>query len=145
MRRTVVFDFGAVLFRWQPVQLLMQNLPGHANTEAQAKAWAARIFQRFSADSDWARFDLEQIRRRVQGFVGQSSAQAWVRFRSAVIGVTVFAGQSPGDKAARHLGLGHPHGEPGAHVFFQADAVHVVVERLLQRRAQHVVVDAGGI
>jgi hypothetical protein len=44
-----------------------------------------------------------------------------------------------------HARLGHVAGEPAAHVFFQAQAVHVVVERLLQRHAQRVVVHARGV
>ncbi len=58
MRRTVVFDFGAVLFRWQPLQLLQAVLPQHAPNEGAARGWAARIFESFTPDSDWARFDL---------------------------------------------------------------------------------------
>lgn len=58
MRRTVVFDFGAVLFRWQPYELLQQFAPEYACDEASARALAAQIFQSFTPDSDWARFDL---------------------------------------------------------------------------------------
>ncbi len=35
--------------------------------------------------------------------------------------------------------------EPLAHVGFESDAVHVVIERLAQARAQEVVIRAGGI
>lgn len=61
MRRTVVFDFGAVLFRWRPAELLCAVLPAHAPDEARAAALAAQIFQGLDADSDWARFDLGAV------------------------------------------------------------------------------------
>jgi len=56
--KTVVFDFGAVLFHWQPVPLLQQVLPALAPDEATARQLAARIFDVLEPDSDWARFDL---------------------------------------------------------------------------------------
>lgn len=52
---TLVFDFGAVVFRWQPTQLLRELLPGHATDEASARAWAGRIFQGYGGD--WLAFD----------------------------------------------------------------------------------------
>lgn len=58
MKRAVVFDFGAVLFRWQPLQLLQQCAPELAPDEAAARQVAAQIFESFTPDSDWARFDL---------------------------------------------------------------------------------------
>ena len=56
--KTVVFDFGGVLFQWQPLQLLQQCVPELAGDEATARTLAARIFESFTPDSDWARFDL---------------------------------------------------------------------------------------
>jgi putative hydrolase of the HAD superfamily len=61
MRRAVVFDFGAVLFHWQPLALLREVVPELAPDEATARALAASIFQSFTPDSDWARFDLGQL------------------------------------------------------------------------------------
>lgn len=57
-RRTVIFDFGAVLFRWQPLQLMQQALPELAGDDDSARRLASEIFQSFTPDSDWARFDL---------------------------------------------------------------------------------------
>lgn len=70
MARTVVFDFGAVLFRWQPTELLRATLPEHATDEAAARALASSIFESVTPDSDWARFDLglvdeAQLARRI--------------------------------------------------------------------------------
>jgi putative hydrolase of the HAD superfamily len=86
MRRTVIFDFGAVLFQWQPVRLMMQALPGHAPDEARAQALAAQIFQSFVPGSDWARYDLglldaDAVARRIAARSGLPlhDAQALVR------------------------------------------------------------------
>lgn len=57
----VVFDFGAVLFRWQPLELLQRCVPDLAPDEAAARALAAQVFESFTPDSDWARFDLGQV------------------------------------------------------------------------------------
>lgn len=57
----VVFDFGAVLFQWQPLQLLQQVVPELAPDEAAARQVAAQVFESFTPDSDWARFDLGRI------------------------------------------------------------------------------------
>lgn len=61
MTRTVVFDFGAVLFQWQPLRLLQQVVPDLAPDEASARRVAAQIFESFTPESDWARFDLGRI------------------------------------------------------------------------------------
>lgn len=61
MTRAVVFDFGAVLFRWQPLELIRSCVPELAPDEAAARRWAAQIFESFTPDSDWARFDLGRI------------------------------------------------------------------------------------
>jgi HAD superfamily hydrolase (TIGR01509 family) len=57
----VVFDLGGVVFNWQPIVLLQQVLPQHAANEAAARQLAARLFQGFAPDADWALFDLGQI------------------------------------------------------------------------------------
>jgi putative hydrolase of the HAD superfamily len=57
----VVFDFGAVLFHWQPLALLQQVVPELAPDEAAARTLAASIFQSFTPDSDWALFDLGRL------------------------------------------------------------------------------------
>lgn len=50
-----VFDFGGVLFRWQPAQLLRRELPHRANDDTSARHWAEQIFQGYGGD--WADFD----------------------------------------------------------------------------------------
>jgi putative hydrolase of the HAD superfamily len=51
----IVFDFAGVLFRWQPLDLLMRELPLHATDEASARRLAEDIFQGYGGD--WAEFD----------------------------------------------------------------------------------------
>lgn len=55
MTRAVVFDFGNVLFRWQPHVLLARVLPHHAPDEAAAHALNRRFFQAY--EGDWGDFD----------------------------------------------------------------------------------------
>jgi putative hydrolase of the HAD superfamily len=59
--KAVVFDFGAVLFQWRPLDLLRQVVPALAPDEAAARALAAQVFESFTPHSDWARFDLGQV------------------------------------------------------------------------------------
>jgi putative hydrolase of the HAD superfamily len=59
--KAVVFDFGGVLFRWQPLQLLQAVWPERAGDVDTARALATQIFESFTPDSDWARFDLGQV------------------------------------------------------------------------------------
>lgn len=56
-RRTVVFDLGGVMLRWQPEELAHQALPDHAPDPATAATLAARLFQDFTPGGDWAEFD----------------------------------------------------------------------------------------
>ena len=51
----IVFDFGGVLFNWQPLQLVRRHLPRHAIDAARARALVAGVFQGFGGD--WAQFD----------------------------------------------------------------------------------------
>ena len=53
----VVFDFGAVLFTWQPAQLVAQHFPERAATPAQAQQLAHSIFDH----ADWQGFDSGKV------------------------------------------------------------------------------------
>jgi putative hydrolase of the HAD superfamily len=55
--QAVVFDFGGVLFRWQPTVLIQQVLPHLARNDDEAREVAAQVFQSFGPGSDWAEFD----------------------------------------------------------------------------------------
>ena len=49
----IVFDFGAVLFEWQPAKLVRQHFPDHAPDDVAAHTLAADIFRH----EDWHAFD----------------------------------------------------------------------------------------
>lgn len=49
----IVFDFGAVLFGWQPAHIVRQHLPGSAGDDASAQALGKAIFNH----ADWQAFD----------------------------------------------------------------------------------------
>ncbi len=51
----VIFDFGGVVFRWNPLRLLARVLPARANTPAAAEHWKGLFFQNYSGD--WGAFD----------------------------------------------------------------------------------------
>ncbi len=54
--KTVVFDVGGVIVRWQPMQLMREHLP----TVPPAQA-LAQIFQGGASGSDWLEFDLGRV------------------------------------------------------------------------------------
>jgi putative hydrolase of the HAD superfamily len=51
----VVFDFGGVLFRWQPHEFMPRLLPHRATSEAAATALVESFFQGYGGD--WGDFD----------------------------------------------------------------------------------------
>ena len=51
----VVFDFGGVLFRWQPHEFMPRLLPHRAGSEAATQALVADFFQSYGGD--WGDFD----------------------------------------------------------------------------------------
>ena len=51
----IVFDFGGVLFRWQPERMLREVLPQHAKDDTSARHWMKQIFQSYGGD--WGDFD----------------------------------------------------------------------------------------
>lgn len=54
-----VFDFGRVLFRWEPEALLRQALPGLITDAASARHWVDQVFQGY--DGDWGDFDRGSV------------------------------------------------------------------------------------
>jgi putative hydrolase of the HAD superfamily len=55
----IVFDFGGVLFQWQPQRLLRREIPQMAHDEASAALWVSKIFQ--SYEGDWGDFDRGSV------------------------------------------------------------------------------------
>jgi putative hydrolase of the HAD superfamily len=60
-RRTVVFDVGGVIVRWQPEALMRQCFPQHAVDDASAERIKTQVFQSFAEGADWAAFDRGQV------------------------------------------------------------------------------------
>jgi hypothetical protein len=50
MTRTIVFDVGGVIVRWQPLELMREHLPMVAPEEAMRQ-----VFQSWAADADWSK------------------------------------------------------------------------------------------
>jgi len=59
----VVFDFGGVVFNWQPIDLILTLWPHQATTRDAAQALVSDIFQSFVPGSDWAEFDRGSVRQ----------------------------------------------------------------------------------
>jgi len=53
--KRIVFDLGAVLFSWQPKQMLMRELPHVVPDLATAAHWESEVFQAYQGD--WGDFD----------------------------------------------------------------------------------------
>lgn len=75
----VVFDFGGVVFVWQPAHLVRSVLPHVATDDVSAAHWARQIFQSF--DGDWAGFDRgviapDALARRIAARSGLAQADA---------------------------------------------------------------------
>jgi len=76
---TIVFDFGGVLFNWQPARLIQSVLPHHAADDEAALALASRVFQSFVPGSDWSEFDRgalawDEVVGRIAGRTGLPQA-----------------------------------------------------------------------
>jgi putative hydrolase of the HAD superfamily len=55
-RRTVVFDVGGVVVRWQPLELMRAHLP-----QVDPQQAFAQVFQGWAPGADWPAFDLGGI------------------------------------------------------------------------------------
>jgi putative hydrolase of the HAD superfamily len=56
-RLNIVFDFGAVIFGWEPSTLVREVFPQHASTDAQAVQLARSVF----SHGDWHAFDAGKL------------------------------------------------------------------------------------
>ena len=54
-----VFDFGRVVFRWEPEALLRELLPQHAFDATSAAHWTAQVFQSYGGD--WGHYDRGSV------------------------------------------------------------------------------------
>jgi putative hydrolase of the HAD superfamily len=55
-QKTVVFDVGGVVVRWQPLELMRAHLP-----QVDADEAFVNVFERWAIGSDWREFDLGRI------------------------------------------------------------------------------------
>ncbi|MGA8514380.1 MAG: HAD family phosphatase [Burkholderiaceae bacterium] len=56
-RLNIIFDFGAVVFTWEPHSVVRKFFPEHASSDAQAKVLANSIF----SHADWHDFDAGKV------------------------------------------------------------------------------------
>ena len=73
-----VFDFGRVLFDWQPEALLQRVLPQRALDAASTAHWVAQVFQSYGGD--WGEFDRgsvepNQLVQRISRRTGLAAAE----------------------------------------------------------------------
>jgi putative hydrolase of the HAD superfamily len=57
--KNIVFDFGGVVFRWEPHELMLRLLPRHARDRASANAMVDAFFEGYRGD--WGNFDRGTI------------------------------------------------------------------------------------
>jgi putative hydrolase of the HAD superfamily len=68
-RLNIIFDFGAVIFGWEPSALVREVFPQHAKTDAQAMQLARSVF----SHDDWHSFDAGKL--SVQEIVERTHAR----------------------------------------------------------------------
>lgn len=56
-RLNIIFDFGAVVFAWEPQKIVRQFFPEQTGSDVQAQLLARSIF----AHDDWQRFDAGRV------------------------------------------------------------------------------------
>lgn len=77
--RRLVFDFGRVVFRWEPAELLRQQLPQHVHDDASAAHWVRQVFQSYGGD--WGDYDRGtvtpvELAQRIAARTGLSVTEA---------------------------------------------------------------------
>lgn len=73
--KRIVFDFGGVLFRWRPAELVRRVWPQHAE---RADHWVQQVFQGYGGD--WGEFDRgtvqpAELARRIAARTGLHEAE----------------------------------------------------------------------
>ncbi len=84
--RALVWDFGGVVFRWRPAELLRTTLPQRATSDADAAHWVVEFFQGYRGD--WGEFDrgaigVPELAQRIAARTGLSADEV----RAVVQGV----------------------------------------------------------
>ncbi|WP_374429602.1 HAD family hydrolase [Ideonella dechloratans] len=78
LRPHLIFDFGGVLFRWRPADLLARVLPRRIRSGEEAEHWKRQFFQAYQGD--WGAFDsglisAEECRDRIAARTGLSQQE----------------------------------------------------------------------
>jgi putative hydrolase of the HAD superfamily len=76
---TIVWDFGGVLFRWDPAALIARTLPHRISADHSAQHWKHQFFAR--PDGEWVAFDrgtlaVEEVVSGIATRLGWSEAEA---------------------------------------------------------------------
>lgn len=105
----VIFDFGGVLFRWNPAELLALVLPQRVRNAADAAHWKQQFFQQY--EGDWGAFDsglidADQVCTRIAARTGLTEAEV----RAVVDAVPAYLIPQPGTVAVLRAlkDAGHP-------------------------------------
>ncbi|HSI49283.1 MAG TPA: HAD family phosphatase [Ideonella sp.] len=105
----VIFDFGGVLFRWNPAELLALVLPDRVRNVADAEHWKLQFFQQY--EGDWGAFDSgliddAEVVRRIAVRTGLTEAEV----RAVVDAVPGYLVPQPGTVAVLRAlkDAGHP-------------------------------------
>lgn len=77
--QAVLFDFGGVLFNWQPARLIQTVWPHLARNDAEALELAQAVFQSFVPGSEWSEFDrgalpADEVARQIAARTGLTQA-----------------------------------------------------------------------
>jgi len=91
----VVFDFGRVVFDWQPEALVARILPDRATSAELAAHWAREIFQGYQGD--WGDFDRGEVEipvlvERIATRTGLSEAEVQALVDAAPASLTPLPG-----------------------------------------------------
>lgn len=129
-QRPVVFDFGAVVFRWRPIDLMMRVLPLRATSPETAQYWVKEVFQDFKGD--WGLFDAGQIEveplcHRIAARTGLSAQDV----HAVVLGVAEELQPMPETFALMHElhAAGHP-------IYFLSNMPSPLADHLEQQHPQ---------
>lgn len=125
----LVFDFGRVVFRWEPAELLRQQLPRQVHDAASAAHWVDQVFESYGGD--WGEYDRgaltpAALAQRIAARTGLAVGEA-----RAVIDAVPDALQ-PLPASLAWLQQLHDAGQP---VYFLSNMPAPVAETLLARHA----------
>ncbi|APW41808.1 HAD family hydrolase [Rhodoferax saidenbachensis] len=124
----VVFDFGAVLFTWRPVDLITECFPARAGTPAQAGHLAHEVF----GHADWQAFDAGLMAMDV--VVARTAAR--LDLDAQVLGDLVGSIDDRLEPMAPSVALLEQlHGLPDVHLYFLSNMPEPYARALEQRHS----------